>query len=62
MRHGLVSNKRMYSDHCFRIAPTTWGPVLQDGVQKQDLTVVPYELQLDYDYWLYRMPPQLMTS
>lgn len=52
----------MYSDHCFRIAPTTWGPVLQDGVQKQDLTVVPYELQLDYDYWLYRMPPQLMTS
>lgn len=33
----------------------TWGPVLKDGVQKQELTVFPYELQLDYDYWNYRM-------
>jgi tRNA (guanine37-N1)-methyltransferase len=35
-------------------APETWGPVLKDGVQKQELTVIPYELQLDYDYWSYR--------
>lgn len=36
-------------------ASETWGPVLRDGVQKQELTVIPYELQLDYDYWSYRM-------
>ncbi|SPQ18880.1 436c88ac-492e-407a-a086-58614853c2d1 [Thermothielavioides terrestris] len=35
-------------------APETWGPVLRAGVQKQELTVIPYELQLDYDYWNYR--------
>jgi hypothetical protein len=35
--------------------PDTWGPVLKDGIRKQDLGVVPYELQLDYDYWSYRM-------
>jgi tRNA (guanine37-N1)-methyltransferase len=28
--------------------------VLKDGVDKKELTVVPYELQLDYDYWTYR--------
>jgi hypothetical protein len=40
---------------CSVTAPDTWGPVLKDGVQKQELTVIPYELQLDYDYWNYRM-------
>ena len=35
--------------------PGTWGPVLKEGVQKQELTVIPYELQLEYDYWNYRM-------
>ncbi|KAL2269954.1 hypothetical protein VTJ83DRAFT_2138 [Remersonia thermophila] len=35
-------------------APDTWGPVLKDGVQKKDLSVMPYELKLDYDYWSYR--------
>ncbi|KAL2133479.1 hypothetical protein VTI74DRAFT_2284 [Chaetomium olivicolor] len=35
-------------------ASETWGPVLKDGVQRQELTVIPYELQLDYDYWSYR--------
>jgi tRNA (guanine37-N1)-methyltransferase len=28
--------------------------VLKDGVQKEELTVIPYELQLDYNYWAYR--------
>jgi hypothetical protein len=36
-------------------ASDTWGPVLREGVDKKELTVVPYELQLDYDYWTYRM-------
>ncbi|KAL2020869.1 hypothetical protein VTK56DRAFT_7860 [Thermocarpiscus australiensis] len=40
-------------------ASDNWGPVLRDGVQKQELTVIPYELQLDYDYWNYR---DIMTS
>ncbi|GAB1311121.1 tRNA(m(1)G37)methyltransferase [Madurella fahalii] len=51
---------------CLLLNPTvkagesdTWGPVLKDGVQKQELTVIPYELQLDYDYWNYR---DVMTS
>ncbi|KAF9879120.1 Met-10+ like-protein [Colletotrichum karsti] len=34
-------------------APTTWGPVFQEGVKSGELDVVPFELQLDYDYWSY---------
>ncbi|KAK3945298.1 putative undecaprenyl pyrophosphate protein [Diplogelasinospora grovesii] len=34
-------------------APETWGPLLKEGVQKQELGVIPYELKLDYDYWSY---------
>ncbi|KAK3394793.1 Met-10+ like-protein-domain-containing protein [Podospora didyma] len=33
--------------------PDTWGAVLKDGVQKEELDVVSYELQLDYDYWSF---------
>ncbi|KAI8308768.1 tRNA (guanine(37)-N1)-methyltransferase [Colletotrichum sp. SAR11_59] len=40
-------------------APTTWGPVFQEGVKSGELDVVPYELQLDYDYWSYL---DVMTS
>ncbi len=36
-------------------AADTWGPLLKEGVQKQELAVIPYELQLDYDYWNFRM-------
>ncbi|KAK0729373.1 Met-10+ like-protein-domain-containing protein [Apiosordaria backusii] len=45
--------------------PKTWGPVLQEGIQKEDLTVIPYELTLHYDYWTARdtmesvLPPEL---
>ncbi|GJC83936.1 tRNA (guanine(37)-N1)-methyltransferase [Colletotrichum liriopes] len=40
-------------------APTTWGPVFQEGVKTGELDVVPYELELDYDYWSYL---DVMTS
>nr|XP_036585220.1 tRNA methyltransferase trm5 [Colletotrichum truncatum]KAF6795117.1 tRNA methyltransferase trm5 [Colletotrichum truncatum] len=40
-------------------APTTWGPVFQEGVKSGELEVIPYELQLDYDYWSYL---DVMTS
>jgi len=34
-------------------APETWGPVLKEAVQLNEVSVVPYQLQLDYDYWSY---------
>ncbi|EQB45743.1 tRNA (guanine(37)-N1)-methyltransferase [Colletotrichum gloeosporioides] len=40
-------------------APTTWGPVFQEGIKSGELDVIPYELQLDYDYWSYL---DVMTS
>ncbi|KAK3496653.1 Met-10+ like-protein-domain-containing protein [Neurospora hispaniola] len=33
--------------------PETWGAALKEGVQKKELSVIPYELQLNYDYWTY---------
>ncbi|KAK3906868.1 putative undecaprenyl pyrophosphate protein [Staphylotrichum tortipilum] len=35
-------------------ASNTWGPILTEGVQKKELTVFPYQLHLDYDYWSFR--------
>jgi len=32
----------------------TWGPVVKNGVEKKELTIIPYELQLNYDYWTFR--------
>ena len=34
--------------------PETWGPVVREGVQKEELGVVDYELVLGYEYWSYR--------
>ncbi|KAH8844880.1 hypothetical protein MCOR07_002444 [Pyricularia oryzae] len=31
--------------------PETWGNVVSEGVKTDDLTVIPYELTLDYDHW-----------
>ncbi|KAK3362762.1 Met-10+ like-protein-domain-containing protein [Lasiosphaeria hispida] len=31
--------------------PDTWGQVLKDGVQRQELSVIPYVMQLDYSHW-----------
>lgn len=36
------------------IAPETWGPTIQEGVQSEELSVMPYELELGYDYWSFR--------
>ncbi|KAI1431461.1 Met-10+ like-protein-domain-containing protein [Xylaria sp. CBS 124048] len=34
-------------------APDTWSSLLRDGVEKQELGILPYELSLDYTYWTY---------
>ncbi|KAL1880183.1 hypothetical protein VTK73DRAFT_6214 [Phialemonium thermophilum] len=39
--------------------PGSWGPVLREGVQKDDLNIIPYQLHLGYDYWSYH---DVMTS
>ncbi|KAI8632347.1 Met-10+ like-protein-domain-containing protein [Xylariaceae sp. FL1651] len=45
--------------------PDTWTSLLRDGVQKQELGIVPYDLHLDYAYWSYEdvmrclLPPNL---
>lgn len=31
--------------------PDTWGSVLKEGVEKKDVDVIPYELELGYDHW-----------
>jgi tRNA (guanine37-N1)-methyltransferase len=35
-------------------SPDTWGKVLKEAVAKNELSVIPYELHLDYDFWDYR--------
>ena len=34
---------------------STWGPRLSELVKESQVSLVPYELKLDYDYWNYRM-------
>ncbi|CAJ2501712.1 Uu.00g045650.m01.CDS01 [Anthostomella pinea] len=34
-------------------APDTWTALIRDAVQREELGIVPYDLALDYDYWLY---------
>ncbi|KAI1203000.1 Met-10+ like-protein-domain-containing protein [Nemania serpens] len=34
-------------------APETWTPLVRDGIEKQELGIVPYDLSLDYAYWTY---------
>ncbi|KAK3330216.1 putative undecaprenyl pyrophosphate protein [Apodospora peruviana] len=34
--------------------PDTWGPVLKEAVEKKELDVIPYELELGYDYWSHQ--------
>jgi hypothetical protein len=36
--------------------------LLKDGVQKEELTVIPYELQLGYDYWNFRKTDPMSRS
>jgi tRNA (guanine37-N1)-methyltransferase len=35
------------------IDPTTWSSILQDAVKGEELGVIPFDLNLDYDYWTY---------
>lgn len=45
--------------------PETWGPVVSELVGRDEVGIVPYELQLGYDYWTFRdvlsalLPPEL---
>ncbi|KAH8820361.1 guanine-N(1)--methyltransferase-like protein [Xylogone sp. PMI_703] len=39
--------------------PTTWSPMLQDAVKAQEMGVIPFNLELDYNYWTYL---DIMTS
>lgn len=45
--------------------PDTWGPLLSELVKQGDVGLVPYELNLDYNYWTSRdvllslLPPEL---
>lgn len=34
-------------------APSTWGSVVKQGVEVKELSVIPFDVQLDYDYWSY---------
>ena len=34
--------------------PATWSAVLQRAVEAKELSLTPYDLTLDYDYWNYR--------
>ncbi|KAJ4421613.1 tRNA(m(1)G37)methyltransferase [Gnomoniopsis sp. IMI 355080] len=45
--------------------PESWGPVISELVRQDDVGIVPYKLELGYDYWTYRdvltslLPPEL---
>lgn len=39
--------------------PTSWSKLLQEAVKAKELKVLPYTLNLDYDYWNYM---EIMTS
>lgn len=32
---------------------TTWSSILQEAVKAEELGVIPYDLNLDYNYWTY---------
>lgn len=34
--------------------PTTWSSTLHEAVKGQELGIIPFDLELDYDYWTYR--------
>ena len=38
--------------------PDTWSADLRAAVESSELGLVPFELALNYDYWLYGMRPQ----
>lgn len=34
-------------------SPESWGPIIQDAVKEKELGIIPYELNIGYDYWSY---------
>ena len=43
--------------------PATWSPELSQLVTAGGVEMIPYDLDLDYDYWDYRMyVPSLMQK
>lgn len=34
--------------------PTTWSAILKQAVEAKEMSIMPYELTLDYNYWNYR--------
>lgn len=36
-------------------APETWSSTLQEASKLGELKVVPYDLEITYDFWNYRM-------
>ena len=36
------------------IDESTWSPTISDLVKSQDISIVPFDLELDYSYWQYR--------
>lgn len=44
------------------IEPGTWSPILHEAVKAEELSIISYELKLDYDYWGYRTYIYTITS
>lgn len=48
--------------------PETWTPLVRDGLEKQELDMVPYDLSLDYAHWTYEevirclLPPDIRDT
>ena len=40
---------------------STWSPKLSELVRASQVSLLPYDLKLDYDYWNYRMYVQDMA-
>jgi tRNA (guanine37-N1)-methyltransferase len=45
--HSMIS-RLFFSD------PATWSSILKQAVEAKELSLLPYELTLDYNYWTYR--------
>lgn len=35
------------------VAPETWSPVLQEAAKLGDLKIIPYDVEIGYDFWSY---------
>lgn len=35
------------------IAPETWSPILQEAAKVGDIKVVPYDIDIGYEFWTY---------